>query len=79
MKTTNLNNFSVLATLETMTILETISEDTMVFHQVHKRIWPATQRDALFWSHIRQVRDSDGDGKNNTWIVCNYSDRKSVV
>ena len=42
-------------TIETMTVLEEVSPDTMIFHQTHKRIWPAAQRDSLFWSHIRQV------------------------
>ena len=37
-----------------MTVLEDVSPDTMIFHQTHKRIWPAAQRDSLFWSHIRQ-------------------------
>ena len=40
-------------TLEECQILEEISPDTLVFLQTHKRIWPANQRDALFWSHMR--------------------------
>ncbi|CAG9795609.1 unnamed protein product [Diatraea saccharalis] len=52
-------------TLETMTIVEEISSDAMVFHQTFKRIWPASQRDALFWSHVR----ADGD----TYAVTNHS------
>jgi collagen type IV alpha-3-binding protein len=40
-------------TLEECQILETISPDTLVLLQTHKRIWPANQRDALFWSHMR--------------------------
>ncbi|CAL8087373.1 unnamed protein product [Orchesella dallaii] len=60
-------------TLEQMTILESVSEDTLVFLQIHKRVWPAAQRDALFWSHIRSVPDArDSDGPR-TWIVCNHS------
>lgn len=56
-----------------MTILDHISEDTLVFLQIHKRVWPAAQRDALFWSHIRSVPDArDSDGPR-TWIVCNNS------
>lgn len=54
-------------------MLEKISDDTLVFLQVHKRIWPASQRDALFWSHIRRVPDDkDRDGQD-IWIVCNQS------
>ncbi|CAH0590157.1 unnamed protein product [Chrysodeixis includens] len=53
-------------TLETMTIVEEISSDALVFHQTFKRIWPASQRDALFWSHVRQSTD-------NTYAVTNHS------
>ncbi|XP_063226117.1 ceramide transfer protein [Bacillus rossius redtenbacheri] len=60
-------------TVEQMTVLETIAEDTLVFLQVHKRIWPTSQRDALFWSHVRKVpNDKDQDG-HDIWIVCNHS------
>ncbi|KPJ12480.1 Collagen type IV alpha-3-binding protein [Papilio machaon] len=53
-------------TLETMTIVEEISSDALVFHQTFKRIWPASQRDALFWSHVRAAED-------NTYAVTNHS------
>lgn len=75
-------------TLESMKVIETINKDTLVFHQIHKRIWPAAQRDAVFWSHIRQIEDprpsclSKDDLSPvthpelkllNIWIVCNNS------
>lgn len=53
------------AALETMTIVEAMSTDATIFHQSFKRVWPASQRDALFWSHVRV----DGD----TWSVVNHS------
>nr|CAH7726226.1 unnamed protein product [Callosobruchus chinensis] len=60
-------------TLEQMTVLETISEDTLVFLQTHKRIWPASQRDVLFWSHMRKLpNESDRDGPD-LWTVVNNS------
>ncbi|XP_013137472.1 PREDICTED: collagen type IV alpha-3-binding protein [Papilio polytes] len=52
-------------TLETMTIVEEISSDALVFHQTFKRIWPASQRDALFWSHVR--------ADDTTYAVTNHS------
>lgn len=58
-----------------MTVLDRISEDTLIFLQLHKRVWPTAQRDALFWSHIRKIPPSDpanGDA-HDTWIVCNQS------
>ncbi|XP_014296772.1 ceramide transfer protein [Microplitis demolitor] len=60
-------------TLEDMTVVETISNDTLVFLQTHKRIWPASQRDALFWSHIRSVADTEDPDASDLWIVCNHS------
>ncbi|XP_060533211.1 ceramide transfer protein-like isoform X1 [Cylas formicarius] len=60
-------------TLEHMTVLETIAEDTLIFHQVHKRIWPASQRDVVFWSHLRQLpNDQDREGPD-MWTVVNNS------
>jgi len=60
-------------TLESMQVIETIAEDTLTFFQVHKRIWPASQRDTLFWSHIRNMpNDQDRDGPD-IWAVVNNS------
>ncbi|KAH1001289.1 ceramide transfer protein isoform X2 [Dendroctonus ponderosae] len=60
-------------TLEHMTVLETISDDTLVFLQTHKRIWPASQRDVVFWSHMRKLpNDQDRDGPD-IWTVVNNS------
>ncbi|XP_015598669.1 collagen type IV alpha-3-binding protein isoform X2 [Cephus cinctus] len=61
------------ATLEDMTVVENISNDTLIFLQTHKRIWPATQRDSLFWSHIRRVSDDQDPDAHDLWIVCNHS------
>ena len=58
-----------------MTVLDRISEDTLIFLQIHKRVWPTAQRDALFWSHIRQIDSTHevNEGAHDTWIVCNHS------
>lgn len=60
-------------TLEDVQILETISPDTLVFLQTHKRIWPASQRDALFWSHMRKIEDDFDKEAKDAWCVCNHS------
>ena len=65
-------------TVEEVTVLEKIAPDTLIFLQLHKRVWPAAQRDALFWSHMRHLgKDSSLDNKNqletDTWMVCNKS------
>lgn len=52
-----------------MTVVETIRDDTLVFHQVHKRIWPTSQRDALFWSHITRVPDQHDRDASDIWVV----------
>lgn len=59
-------------TLDTTNTLDAISDDTVITHQVHKRVWPTTQRDALFWSHIRHIPSKDKNSPD-MWIVCNYS------
>uniref|UniRef100_A0A1B6ECM8 Ceramide transfer protein n=1 Tax=Clastoptera arizonana TaxID=38151 RepID=A0A1B6ECM8_9HEMI len=61
------------ATVEQMKVLETIGDDTLLFLQVHKRIWPASQRDALFWSHMTQVPNINDKDANNIWVVVNHS------
>lgn len=63
----------IAATLENMTILEQISPDTILFLQTHKRIWPASQRDALFWSHMRNIETKDNSDAYDEWLVCNHS------
>ena len=44
-------------TLESMKVVEEVNPNTLVFHQIHKRVWPAAQRDTVFWSHIRKIND----------------------
>jgi len=63
-------------TIDSMSVLEELSPDTLVFLQVHKRVWPTAQRDALFWSHMRSVEvtaEERAQGVVDTWIVCNKS------
>jgi len=60
-------------TLDDMTILEQISSDTIVFLKTHKRIWPASQRDALFWSHMKKVKVKADAEARDEWLVCNHS------
>lgn len=60
------------STLEASNVVEWLSKDTMVTHQVHKRIWPASQRDSLFWSTIRHCPAEDDEGPDY-WLVVNHS------
>ncbi|XP_054715856.1 ceramide transfer protein-like [Uloborus diversus] len=60
-------------TVEGMKVVEEIDAKTLIFHQIHKRVWPATQRDALFWSHMRRVPNDEDQDAHDIWIVCNNS------
>ncbi len=63
--------FFLLATLDSTKIIEVLDPDTFIFFQVHKRVWPAAQRDSCFWSHIRCISNSEED--QPTWLVVNYT------
>lgn len=56
-----------------MQVVETISDDTLIFLQTHKRIWPASQRDCLFWSHIRKIPNDQDRDEPDMWAVVNHS------
>lgn len=60
-------------TLEHMTVVETIADDTIIFLQTHKRIWPASQRDAVFWSHLTSFPDDQDQEGSDIWAVVNSS------
>ena len=67
-----------LGTLEYFRVVETLSETTLVFHQVYKRVWPSSQRDMVFVSNIRDIPPSrDIQRLDNVigpaWLVSNYS------
>eukprot|EP00050_Salpingoeca_kvevrii_P015741 m.49660 g.49660 ORF g.49660 m.49660 type:complete len:212 (-) comp6489_c0_seq2:348-983(-) len=53
------------ATLERFQALEKIDDQTLIIHNLHKRVWPTAQRDSVILSHLRQHED--------TWFVQNYS------
>jgi collagen type IV alpha-3-binding protein len=59
-------------TLSSTRVIELVDEQTLLFYQIHKRVWPAAQRDLCFWSHMRPV-SNERDEKQLDWIVCNYS------
>lgn len=60
-------------TIEQLEVIEEITNNTLIILQTCKRIWPASQRDALYWSHVRSVpNDVDPNGQD-IWIACNNS------
>jgi collagen type IV alpha-3-binding protein len=62
-------------TVESATILEALSEDTVVFHHLHKRVWPSTQRETVFCSHICTLPNAPREENQigHTWMVGNFS------
>lgn len=52
-----------------------LSEDTFVYHQLHKRVWPSTQRETLFASHLCTLINAPHPDNmvGRTWMVCNFS------
>jgi len=66
------------ATIDSSNVVEWLSEDSFVCHNVIKRVWPASQRDALFWTHIRHVQ-GDTDEEPDLWIVVNYSTEHDTI
>ena len=63
------------STIESATILETLAEDTIIFHQLHKRVWPSTQRETVFCSHICTLPNAPREENQvgHTWMVGNFS------
>jgi collagen type IV alpha-3-binding protein len=64
------------ATLDSSRVVEALSDDTLIFHQTLKRVWPAAQRETCFWSHLRAIPiqdESKAFPDMSDWIVVNYS------
>lgn len=56
--------------VDKMVVVEEIGEDTLIFMQKYKKICFVSQRDSVFWSHIRNL---DNDSNSDQWIVVNHS------
>uniref|UniRef100_A0AC35FY38 START domain-containing protein n=1 Tax=Panagrolaimus sp. PS1159 TaxID=55785 RepID=A0AC35FY38_9BILA len=66
-------------TLIKLNVVETLDPNTIVLHQLHKKVWPAAQRESLFWSHLEEISDQKEDDAFDAWIVCNHNiDRDDV-
>lgn len=65
--------------VEEVNIVERINENITIFHQLFKKVWPATQRDAVFWSYKCRVPNQDDQDAQDIWIVCNHSTDHSDV
>lgn len=64
----------IVVVLDTSHTLEIVSPDTVISHQLMKRVWPSVQRDTCFASHIRKLDlSSQGTTSINNWICSNFS------
>ena len=65
----------MLGTIESFEVLETLAEDSIIFHQFHKRVWPSTQRETVFCSHLCTLTNAPQakDMIGHTWMVSNFS------
>ncbi|KAL3094871.1 hypothetical protein niasHS_006166 [Heterodera schachtii] len=74
-------------TLELGKVVETLSPHTAVIHQIHRRVWPAAQRESLFWSQRLNVLSEctsvtdhvPGEELLGAWMVCNQSVERDDV
>lgn len=68
-----------VGTLESCKVIEAFSDSTIIFHQVYKRVWPSSQRETLFMSHIKEIPSTDISLERleyevgNPWLSINYS------
>jgi len=69
-------------TLEVTNTIAQLADDTIISHQIHKRVWPAAQRDCVFLSHMRPLGDDQVETSatgnaasfpGHSWIVVNFS------
>lgn len=52
--------------MDRLKVLEHLDSATVVMYYLHKKVWPAAQRDSCMLSHVRCLPD-------NRWMVLNYS------
>ncbi|XP_074388138.1 ceramide transfer protein-like isoform X2 [Zonotrichia albicollis] len=59
-------------TIEHFHVVENLADNAIIIYQMHKRVWPAAQRDVLYLSAIRKI-PAFSENDPETWIVCNFS------
>lgn len=57
-------------TLDVSNVVDTLDQDTLLFHQKHKKVWPAAQRDTVALTHIRLIPpEAPKNNKNYSKVV----------
>uniref|UniRef100_A0A915Q1B0 Collagen type IV alpha-3-binding protein n=1 Tax=Setaria digitata TaxID=48799 RepID=A0A915Q1B0_9BILA len=59
-------------TLVRTRVVDRISMDTVIIHQLHKRIWPSAQRESLFWSNVLYLPEEKSPDALDLYMVCNH-------
>ena len=59
-------------------MIEKLSENTLIFNQLYKRVWPSSQRDTCFVSHLKKLsQEEEGERLENevanAWMVANFT------
>ena len=64
-------------TIDELNVLEEVDDATVIIHQIHKQVWPVTQRDCLYISTLQKIKNppptASGPLPSDTWIVSNFS------
>jgi len=66
-------------TLVKINVVEWFSEDAVVIHQLHRRMWPTAQREALFWSRRMNVSEHKDQDAHDAWMICNHDTKREDV
>lgn len=66
-------------TVVKVNVVETLDTNTVVLHQLHKKVWPAAQRESLFWSHLEDISHQKDEDAYDAWIVCNHNVERDDV
>uniref|UniRef100_A0AC34RKF8 Collagen type IV alpha-3-binding protein n=1 Tax=Panagrolaimus sp. JU765 TaxID=591449 RepID=A0AC34RKF8_9BILA len=66
-------------TLVKLNVVDKLDEYTFVLHQLHKKVWPAAQRESLFWTHFENVTDQREHDAIDAFVVCNHNVERDDV
>jgi collagen type IV alpha-3-binding protein len=66
-------------TLDNGKVVERFSRDLVVIHQIHKRVWPASRRESLFWSFRQNVSDHRDADALDAWMMTSHDTERDDV
>ncbi|XP_065185146.1 ceramide transfer protein-like [Sycon ciliatum] len=60
-------------TIESLDVIDRYGDNTVVVHQLLKRVWPSSQREIVFLSAMRELPPRGPDERGFGYVVCNIS------